>query len=297
MKRKYSLNDQIAVSETIGFMLILAIMVTGIGLVTLYGYPILLQEQANANIRNMERNIIVLQNDVTALIFKNIPYKETSMQINGGTLFVIRPNAFASPGQSYFTIHRSEPPPLGVDIPFNSADPLSTKFYPGLIQFESSSATAIIGLQNGAVVTNGFSETGGSNMLSEPRWFLDDVEDPLLPISRTLVINMIQIDSVSELSSNGVGTIQMSVSQLYPTQDINLVTIANPAGETIDITYADNGEGYSTAWQNYFKDSQVFTTVSTAAHPNPCVVSGSTLTIPDVTRIVIKTYKIEILNL
>ena len=131
-------------------------------------------------------------------------------------------------------------------------------------------------------------------MLSEPRWFLDD--DTTLP-ARTLVINMIQITSTSELSTNGVGTVQMSVSQLYPTQDINLVTIPNPAGETIDITYTDNGEGSSHRWQNYFKDSRVFTTTPTAAHPNPCSVSGSKLTIPDVTRIVVKTYKIDILNL
>ena len=61
-------------------------MVTGIGLVTLYGYPILLNEQSNANIRNMEQNMIVLQTDVNSLLYKEVPYKETSMQISGGSL-------------------------------------------------------------------------------------------------------------------------------------------------------------------------------------------------------------------
>ena len=92
MNRKYSQKQESAVSETIGFMMILAIMIAGIGLVTLYGYPILIQEQANANVRNMERNMIVLQNDLKALTFKNVPYKETTLQISGGTLFVINPN-------------------------------------------------------------------------------------------------------------------------------------------------------------------------------------------------------------
>ena len=104
-------------------------------------------------------------------------------------------------------------------IAFNPSDPASTNFYPGLIQFENSPTAAIIGLQNGAVVTNGFSQTGGSTMLSEPRWFLDD--DPAGP-SRTLVINMVQITSSDQISKTGMGTVQMKVSELYPTQDITL---------------------------------------------------------------------------
>nr|HPK81343.1 hypothetical protein [Methanoculleus sp.] len=65
-----------AVSEAIGFILILGIVLTGIGLVTLYGYPVLVKEQSNADVRNMERAMIVIQNDMKSLCFKNVPYKE-----------------------------------------------------------------------------------------------------------------------------------------------------------------------------------------------------------------------------
>jgi hypothetical protein len=107
------------------------------------------------------------------------------------------------------------------------------------------------------------------------------------------VISMIQIASTEKLSRNGMTTVQMKVSELYPPQDIPLIP-----GETVMITYHDFGEGYTTAWHNYFSDPQVFTqTPSLPNHPNACSVSGSTLTIPDVTKIVIKTYKIDILNL
>lgn len=285
-------TNEYGVSEVIGFILILGIVITGMGLVTLYGYPILLKEQQNANIKNMERNMIVLQNEVKGLVYKSVPYRETTMQITGGTLGVVRPNCPTCsvsdsnlPGLSYFTISKS-----GTPIPFNIANPSSTRFYPGLLLFESSPTSAIIGLQNGAVVTNGFSETGGSTMLSDPRWFLDDVNAtlPALP-TRTLVLSMIQINSDEGLSKNGIGNVQMGVSELYPPQDIAL------ANETVTITYFDGGEGYSTAWQNYFSDPQVFTTSS--SYFGPCSVSGSTLTIPDVSRIIIKTYKIDILNL
>ncbi len=279
------------VSETIGFILILGIVMTGIGMVTLYGYPILLQQQENANIKNMEKNMIVLQNDVKLLAYKTVPYRETTMQITGGSLFVINPNPSGTPGDSYFTIYRS-----GAPIDFNPTGPAALKFYPGLVQFEGSPSTAIIGLQNGAVVTNGFSQADDpsepSAMLSEPRWFLDDADAtlPALP-TRTLVINMIQITSGDILSKNGIGTVQMNISELYPTQDIQL------APSEIKIAYFGGGDGYTTAWQNFFKNPQVFTTTPTAAHPNPCYMSGQTLTIPDVTRIVIKSYKIDILNL
>jgi hypothetical protein len=285
-------TNEIGVSESIGFILILGIVITGMGLVTVYGYPILLQEQQNANINNMERNMIVLQNEVKGLVYNSVPYRETTMQISGGSLYVIRPNCptcpvndLNLPGQSYFTISRN-----GVPISFDITNPATShNFYPGLLQFESSPTAAIIGLQNGAVVTNGFSQTGGSTMLSEPRWFLDD--DPAGP-SRTLVINMVNITSDEALARNGMGTVQMKVSELYPPQDITI-----SPGETITITYKDLTEGYTTGWENYFSDSQVFTT----AGPNPCSVStvagSKQLSIPAVTRVIIKSYKIEILSL
>ncbi len=78
------------ISESIGFMLIFTIILAGIGLVTLYGYPILMQQQTSADEKIMEKNMIVLQNDMKSLAYKTVPYKETSLKIGGGTLFVYR---------------------------------------------------------------------------------------------------------------------------------------------------------------------------------------------------------------
>ena len=76
------------VSESIGFLLIFTIVIAGIGLVTLYGYPMLLKQQTSADEQIMEKNMIVLQNDVKSLTYKTVPYKETSLKIGGGTLTV-----------------------------------------------------------------------------------------------------------------------------------------------------------------------------------------------------------------
>ncbi|MEG3056147.1 MAG: hypothetical protein RQM90_08745 [Methanoculleus sp.] len=81
--------DDRAVSEAIGFILILGLVLTGIGLVTLYGYPVLVKEQSSTDVKNMERAMIVIQNDMKSLCFKNVPYKESTLQVSGGTLEVI----------------------------------------------------------------------------------------------------------------------------------------------------------------------------------------------------------------
>ena len=69
-------------------MLIFAIIIAGIGLVTLYGYPMLLKQQTSADEQIMEKNMIVLQNDVKSLAYKTVPYKETSMKVGDGALTV-----------------------------------------------------------------------------------------------------------------------------------------------------------------------------------------------------------------
>ncbi len=266
------------VSETIGFVLILGIVITGIGMVTLYGYPILLQQQENANIKNMEKNMIVLQNDVKLLAYKSVPYRETSMQISGGYLQVIPPNDLLSPvydsnlpGKSNFVITVGGTPPH--------------TYYTGLLQFNASSTNEIIALQNGAVVTNGFSEVGsGSTMLSEPRWFLDTD----LAGKRTLVISIINITSNGAISkSSGIGTVQMNIT---PKDSIDVGGALIP----VTIVYNDWGEGYKWAWGNYFNNQQVFPLGSLDSVTPPGVTPTLNL---KVDRIVIKTYDVNVLNL
>ena len=90
------------VSESIGFLLIFTIVIAGIGLVSLYGYPMLLKQQTSADEQIMEKNMIVLQNDVKSLAYKTVPYKETSLKIGGGALTVY--NSSYNPASSMIRI-------------------------------------------------------------------------------------------------------------------------------------------------------------------------------------------------
>ena len=48
----------------------------------------LLQQQSSSNEQIMEKNMIVLQNDVKSLAYKTVPYKETSLNVAAGALTV-----------------------------------------------------------------------------------------------------------------------------------------------------------------------------------------------------------------
>jgi len=220
-------NSERGVSETVGFILIFAIVMAGIGLVTLYGYPILVQEQANANIRNMEKNMIVLQSDLDSLTFKNVPYQETTMQVSGGTLFVKGPSL----SDQQFLINKTDYP----------AEFLSNSFSPGEMSYESDDRNTIISLENGAVHKRYWNDITGSAMISDPRWFYDTD-------TGTLVITFIQVYSESQLSQTGIGTVQMKVSKL-PEYELSIPLYA----EKITITYVpDAKNNYKVAWHNYF---------------------------------------------
>jgi len=263
MMTQYSkkINDN-GVSEAIGFMLIFTIVIAGIGLVTLYGYPMLLQQQVGADEKIMEKNMVVLQNDIKSLAYKSVPFKETSLKIGGGSLTVY--NSSYSPSSSTLKI-------------YDSGTTYIDAFKPGELRYESVSAQTDISLQNGAVVMRPRIKSG-SAMLSEPRWFYD-------ANTQTMVINLINITSNGIMAKEGIGTVQMTLGKT----SFNSPPI--PAGTTIYLDYTpDSTQDYSVAWDNYFTKS---------LNLPPPVPSGlkRTYTLPPIKTLVIKTYEVQVKNI
>lgn len=236
--RKYSLADR-GVSEAIGFILIFSIVIAGIGLVTLYGYPLLLNQQTSANERIMEKNMIVLQNDVKSLAYKTVPYKETSLKIDGGSLTVY--NTTSAPAVSKINVQDCG----GGNVYINA-------FQSGDLRYSSESAGTDISLQNGAVVMRRHVESG-SVMLAEPRWFYDDQ-------TNTMVINLIGFNSTDIISRAGIGTVQMALGETNYTY-VSPVNVPLCVVYTPDLT--PDGQDYSVAWDNYFTDSMKMTPTGT----------------------------------
>lgn len=248
-------SHETAVSETVGFIIIFGIMLTGIGLVTLYGYPALLDAQANADIRNMERNMISIQSDVKSLAYKSVPFKESTLQISGGSLTIENPS-----DHKEFRILYSNGSEIG-------------KFQPGSLLFTSASDDTLISLQNGAVVKR---QSGGSVMLSEPRWFYDEDQ-------KTLLLTFINIDTSppgQRIGKSGIGTIQMAIEENAP------IDLPFPGGDDVVIEYTDIEGDYRTAWKNYFENRQ-----------NMNAIPPKKWQKTNVERLIIKSWNVTVLNI
>jgi hypothetical protein len=220
-------SNESGVSESIGFMLIFTIVIAGIALVTLYGYPLLLQQQLGAEEKIMEKNMIVLQNDMKSLAYKTVPYKETALKIGGGSLTVY--NSSYIPSSSTITIQES-------------GTPIVNSFQTGELRYESVSAQTDISLQNGAVAMRPRNQNG-STMLAEPRWYYD------APTS-TVVINVMNISSDTIMAKEGIGTVRMKlVNEPY----YNHSTGVNPLVIVYTPDSGLNGKDYTVAWDNYMK--------------------------------------------
>jgi hypothetical protein len=259
------------VSESIGFLLIFGMVIVGIGLVTLYGYPMLIQQQTSADKQIMEKNMIVLQNDMKSLAYKTVPYKETMLNIGSGTLTAynasyvppVAPNTRAS-----------------IDIFPSGAGPGAgyvNFFHPGSLQYHSPSAGVDIALQNGAVVTRDLVVTG-SSMLAQPRWFYDDT-------TKTMVVNLISVNSSFPIARSGVGTVQMTM------KNTNFSVTTIPAGVgSVCLKYTpESGQDYSKAWDDYLITTMKMDHTNCGSDYRLPITSGGVL--------VVKEYDVEILSI
>jgi len=264
------IKPDLGVSETIGFIIIFGITITGIALVTLYGYPALINAQADANIRNMERNMIVIQSDVNALVYKSVPYKETTMQVSGGVLSVQRPD----PASSFFIIKDS-----GVSL-LDTVYP-DDKFPPGELHFLSDSDNIYVGLENGAVVKN---QAGGSVMLSEPRWFIDTDTAGF----STMVIPLIQVEPSQPMAKDGISTVQLSIEPLPIGPGETNVIDQTPDGNEVQISITTADKFYN-AWKNYFENTLQMTKI-TGSDPPTWRKTG-------IDRVIVKAWKVKVINI
>jgi hypothetical protein len=265
-----------AVSESIGYLIIFGLVLTGIGLITLYGYPLLMQQQSSANMRNMEQSMIVLQNDIKSLTYKLANYKETSLRVSGGSLSLLGP---AYTPQT-FTIRKGsgdlvfQPPALGE------------------LRYFSTSDNTVITLENGAVIEKPLAQKG-SFMLADPRWYMDTSSG-----QNTLVITFMNMSSMASsgqmLSETGVGTVRMRLLRAnMTTQDWNpsdrAKIIYHPAN-----TATIMPDGYALAWKTYLTNTNNFNGGMTWSGTGAPGADDTYTTVQPINKIVIKEYDIVV---
>lgn len=252
------LSDQ-GVSEAIGFIIMFSLIVTGIGIVTLYGYPMLTEQRASSDEKAMERTMISVQNDMKLLTYSNIPYKDSAINVAGGALTVHSSTTSTAPEFriSYWTNATTNPTLI---------------FIPGDLQYTSDAGLGVITLQNGAVVKRQ-EQSSGSYMVAEPRWFFDDP-------TNTLVIFLTQINAEQLMATGGIAELRMSRLESPTVIDV-------PITQIVRIVYTDDSENQLvTAWEHYIEDTF-----------SPYGLTGSNPYSINVDRIVIKQYNITVENL
>ena len=259
-----------AVSESIGYLIIFGLILTGIGLITLYGYPLLMQQQSSANMRNMEQTMIVLQNDLKSLTYQLANYKETSLRVSGGSLSLY---GFSNTYQKFI---------------INTSDGNINNYvlFPGELRYFATDENTFITLENGAVIEKPLA-MNGSFMLADPRWYLDTS-------SGTLVINLMNLSTDPSnsqlLSETGVGTVR---TRLLRT---NMTSATIGSSTTVYITYYPDTrnitpDGYSFAWQNYLTNPNNFNGELSCSGAQPLVCKTSPGAVQNV---IIKEYDVVV---
>ena len=80
-------KDDKAVSETIGFILIFAIVLTCIGIILLYGNQVLDVTKNENNFQSIQQGFIVLQSDLQQVALEQTPVKTSMIHLEDGTVF------------------------------------------------------------------------------------------------------------------------------------------------------------------------------------------------------------------
>jgi hypothetical protein len=267
-----------AVSESIGYLIIFGLVITGIGLITLYGYPLLMKQQSSANIRNMEQTMIVLQNDIKSLTYKLSNYKETALRVSGGSLSLYGPT---------YTPQRFK-------VQMNDGTGDRDVFNPpqlGEFRYLAINDNMVIALENGAVIEKPLT-MNGSFMLADPRWYLDNSSGV-----RTLSITFMNLSTPQNtnqiLSQTGVGAVRMRLARA------NLTTQTWASDANVNITYTPTNtatimpDGYALAWRTYLTSPMNFEGgMKWSGSGNPG--TPDVYTIKNIRNIVIKEYDIVV---
>ena len=78
--------DDSGVSESLGYILVFAIVLTGIAGIVFFGVTMLNDAKDRNNFQNVEQGLTVVQSDLKRVAMEKAPVKTTKMHVEGGVL-------------------------------------------------------------------------------------------------------------------------------------------------------------------------------------------------------------------
>jgi len=199
------IRSEEAVSETIGFILILAIIMISIGMIVAVGFPIIQQTRDNSQFQNMEQSFMVLQSSGKMVGLDNAPIKTVRMSLGDGTMSVV-------PNTATITVS-------------NGSGVLKSSTV-GSIVFEMKGRN--IAYQGGGVWER--FDTGESYKISDPRISVSNIDGKM-----HLLISIINISSPQ--SSRGGGIAPVSIR--YESTANTIILYDDTVAVAVDGDYSD----------------------------------------------------------
>jgi hypothetical protein len=226
-------SDRRAVSDTLGFVLVFALIVTSVGVVYTVGFSGLQDARDFEQVNNAERAFEVFAENVEDLRRSGVPSRATEVKLSGATLRVGTP--------------------VGVNVTADyrtgQTDP-DADFSTGVLTFEplvyDAEGDATLRYVNGAVVRS----DGRSNaiMVREPNMLLDD-DRFLVPVMLTR----------SEADGNAGGETTAYVRTVHQATDV----VAAQPDRTYDEVRIEVFTPYPDVWAGYFEGEGLSCTTTT----------------------------------
>lgn len=213
--------DTRAVSDTIGYVMLIAIVFFAVILVTVMAGPVLEAQQESEYMHNTERAFEVFGDNLDAIDRDSAPARATEIRYRGGTIF------------------SGESTRINVSITTNDGTE-SFEYNSFPVQYEASAGTIVY--ESGAVIRE--DEGGTSLMTKEPSFAFSEDRVRMSVIRATVVEDVTRLDQTGKITlvarelSSGTDL----TSKAAPGDDITVeITVESPYYEAWDAYFDEQG--------------------------------------------------------
>ncbi|MBP1910098.1 DUF7289 family protein [Methanolobus bombayensis] len=221
-----------AVSETLGYILLFAIVTLSMGVIYAIGYPAL-QSNMDANVfESAEQNFIVLQSNMERVAFDQTPVKVLKLKLQSSSIEVSNESA----------------------ISVTTSDGFSWNGATGEIVFSKDEKT--ISYENGAVFKKYPREA--TVMISEPSIYATSFEN-----TTVTNIGIVSVNGHSQLSGKGIATVNLK----HNSSSMNMSSSTTDVIVLINSTHASKWKEYLEE-AGFSIDNNATTSSSVSAHIN-----------------------------
>ncbi len=224
------LKSEKAVSEVVGYVIILSLTITGVAMIILVGVPSIYKLQDMANIKNVEQAFTVIDSRASNTLIGDSPIREINFNLGGGTVEV-EPHNNSIGMESSINI-RSKNNTFDISMPMGKV-----KYHLG---------ERIVAYEGGGIWSK--YPSGGSIMLSPPEFHYN---------GRTLTFPGITVNGNTSVQGGGKASILFKKNEtlvLFPNTSMD-PNRSNPLIYNISgKVYVNITSDYYDAWAEYAKN-------------------------------------------